>query len=491
MNKDGNKNKISLGLKDFKISKNKYSGTLNKAINLESIKKSKYTSPNKKTIINKKRTVKINSYSSSNDNRKEPNYVGLKMKNVKNYKFKINLKTSNIYNNSRLKNNININSISKGKLDKLNISKNNNKNGINIHCSFFLNDLSTKYNRNLYLFNRTSDSLNKANSQNKNNSTNKKSNSLNKENNKIKINKNLKNKICNNHINNIRLINIVNKNKPKDIRQYYSINTLTTPYNIYNTQTSHSRTYTSKNKISPVSNKTSKEKQNFNHKLDKLKHVKNQKLLKKSKFVFESTNNSSSKNMIKNNYKTRMKPLNQNINSRNIRYNNSNITNYNQINNNNKSTLVNIKHINNKIMNFIDLNNKIKKFSPKKGSFEKYNTMNHSPNNALDKKIFFNLNISKIIQENNLIKEKNDNLSMQINDMTKEFENMKKENLIIKKELKEKSKMIKDMKLTIDIFNQELNKLQILSKKMNENNNNNQNNNRSYNIYKNIKDKKI
>ena len=49
---------------------------------------------------------------------------------------------------------------------------------------------------------------------------------------------------------------------------------------------------------------------------------------------------------------------------------------------------------------------------------------------------------------------------------------MKKENIIIKKELKEKSKMIKDMKLTIDIFNQELSKLQKLSKKIDENNNN-------------------
>ena len=70
---------------------------------------------------------------------------------------------------------------------------------------------------------------------------------------------------------------------------------------------------------------------------------------------------------------------------------------------------------------------------------------------------------------------------------------MKKENIIIKKELQEKSKMIKDMKLTIDIFNQELNKLQILSKKINENNNSNNNNNHiiSGNVYKNAKDKKI
>ena len=168
--------------------------------------------------------------------------------------------------------------------------------------------------------------------------------------------------------------------------------------------------------------------------------------------------------------------------------------------NNNKSTIVNIKHVNNKIMNYIQFNNKSKKISSKKKSFEKYNTVNPSPKNAFDKKNFFTfLNVSRIIYENNKMKEKNENLSIQINDMTKEFENMKKENIIIKKELQEKSKMIKDMKLTIDIFNQELNKLQILTKKKNENNNNNSNsnNNLKNNIhikgitYKKERDKKV
>jgi hypothetical protein len=119
---------------------------------------------------------------------------------------------------------------------------------------------------------------------------------------------------------------------------------------------------------------------------------------------------------------------------------------------------------NNKTYNEDISYNKIKNISQKKKNNEKYNTVAHSPTNVLNKKIFFNfLNISKMIYENNKIKEKNNNLSSQINDMTKEFENMKKENIIIKKELQEKSKMIKDMKLTIDIFNQELNKLQRLS----------------------------
>ena len=78
--------------------------------------------------------------------------------------------------------------------------------------------------------------------------------------------------------------------------------------------------------------------------------------------------------------------------------------------------------------------------------------------------------------------------------MTKEFENIKKENIIIKKELQEKSKMIKDMKLTIDIFNQELNKLHNLAKRVDENDNNLKNNNFKNigtNIYQNLKDKKV
>ena len=332
MNKDGNKNKISLGIKDNKISKNKLSGILNKAYNLESIKKSKYNSPNKKPIMNKKRTIKINSYSSSHENKKEPNIIGLKSKNEKKYQFKINFKNNNIFNSSHLKHNTCVSSISKGKINKKNISKNNNKKGINSNYSFFVNDLTKKYNRNLHLFNGTSDSLNKTNSLNKNNSTNKKLNSL-KKININNINKHLNNKINSAHINNIRRINLANKKKPKDIKQYYSIHTLSTPYNIYNTNTSHSITNTSKNKISSLSNKTSKEKQNFNHKLDKMKHMKNSKLIKKSKFLFESTNNSNSKNKTKNNNNHRVKQLNQKINSRNIRYNNSNITNYNQLNN--------------------------------------------------------------------------------------------------------------------------------------------------------------
>ena len=181
--------------------------------------------------------------------------------------------------------------------------------------------------------------------------------------------------------------------------------------------------------------------------------------------------------MLKKNKNTKAKKPNQKINSRNIRYNNQNFTNMPQMNNN-ISTIANNKYINNKGMNYIEFFKKNKKTVTKKSSLEKSNTANFSPNKKIEKKDYLNItDISKIIDENNKIKERNENLSMQIIDMAKEFANMKKENIIIKKELQEKTKMIKDMKLTIDIFNQELNKLQNLSKRANKDNNTIQNHN--------------
>jgi hypothetical protein len=173
---------------------------------------------------------------------------------------------------------------------------------------------------------------------------------------------------------------------------------------------------------------------------------------------------------------------NNKINSRNnnnrrlnISINNFQYLNNNNINSNNRSTIINLKHINSNIMNCIRLNNKTKNIEilgnksrdalKEKKSFDKYYTVAQSPNSDSNKKLFLNfLNISKMIDENKKIKEKNDSLSSQINVMSKEFDNMKKENMNIKRELKEKTKMIKDIKLTIDIFNQELKKLQKLSK---------------------------
>ena len=63
--------------------------------------------------------------------------------------------------------------------------------------------------------------------------------------------------------------------------------------------------------------------------------------------------------------------------------------------------------------------------------------------------------------------------------MKKEFEQIKKDNNEIKEELKEKTKYLKDIKLTMDIFSQELLKLQNLYKEndINKNINSNENSN--------------
>ena len=66
----------------------------------------------------------------------------------------------------------------------------------------------------------------------------------------------------------------------------------------------------------------------------------------------------------------------------------------------------------------------------------------------------------EIIYENQQIKEKNEELLEKFDNIKKEFEQMKKDNREIKEELKEKTKYLKDMKLTMDIFSQELLKMQ-------------------------------
>ena len=74
----------------------------------------------------------------------------------------------------------------------------------------------------------------------------------------------------------------------------------------------------------------------------------------------------------------------------------------------------------------------------------------------------------EILYENKQIKQKNEELVKQFENMKTEFEQMKKDNKDIKEELKEKTKYLKDIKLTMDIFSQELLKLQNIYKE-NEN----------------------
>ena len=165
MNKEIDKNKLSIAAKDTNNSK----VVINKQNNLENIKKSKYGSPNKKYTIFTKRIIRINSFSSSHNNK---NYsLGAKALKKKYLNSRLNMenKKSNI-NNLFHKNNKCSSSISKGKKNNINtskISKNNSKNAINNERSPFQKDLTKKYKRNSNIFNISLDSLNKTKLANK------------------------------------------------------------------------------------------------------------------------------------------------------------------------------------------------------------------------------------------------------------------------------------------------------------------------------------
>ncbi len=89
---------------------------------------------------------------------------------------------------------------------------------------------------------------------------------------------------------------------------------------------------------------------------------------------------------------------------------------------------------------------------------------NRKKNELFEDNIFTQDSLLGIIYENKQIKQKNEELSRQFENIKKEFEQMKRDNKVIKEELKEKSKYIKDIKLTMDIFSQQLSKLQNLCK---------------------------
>ena len=87
-------------------------------------------------------------------------------------------------------------------------------------------------------------------------------------------------------------------------------------------------------------------------------------------------------------------------------------------------------------------------------------TYNNKYNLLEDNNIINQESLLGIIYENKQIKEKNKELSQQFENLKNEFEKMKKDHKDIKEELKEKTKYLKDIKLTMDVFSQELLKLQ-------------------------------
>ena len=82
----------------------------------------------------------------------------------------------------------------------------------------------------------------------------------------------------------------------------------------------------------------------------------------------------------------------------------------------------------------------------------------------------FNDGKIKLLCENVKLKKKNEELISRINFISKEFNEIKKDNNDIREELKEKNNTLKNIKLTMDIFNQELMRLQNQMKINNINN---------------------
>ena len=203
-----------------------------------------------------------------------------------------------------------------------------------------------------------------------------------------------------------------------------------------------------------------------------------------------STKSKKSKSKSKynnNNDKNRIKYLNLNFknfcnkttkNSATKKKNRNNL----ELNSNNKLELSTEKNNNNnELLSEFELlysclNKKKSDKYRSKSHKKKNNTLNKKNkkyNLLLDKNILNNDSLLGIIYENKKIKQKNEELSKQFEHIKKEFEIIKKDNQDIKEELKEKTKYLKDIKLTMDIFSQELLKLQNLTK---ENDNNIENN---------------
>ena len=298
-------------------------------------------------------------------------------------------------------------------------------------------------------------------------------------NNKIKINQGVsENNISNNVVNEKKNIPL---KKKVNMKKYYSNNTLITPFNKNKLLLSDNN-----NHINPSLNC-----ETYREKNDKIKNVKvilkDKKLNKKESKIEECNRKNMHKKFynIGNNQKIENCEyvtsivINNNPyskNSRNKSCNNNSEVKYCNININGKiSSTVNKNNnkSNNKLNNNIQLSNKgankilINRKIKANNSNDKRINVLHTPDVHDNRKTSFNFqnynDMKKILHQNYKIKEGNNYLSDQINNMTREFENMKKENLDIRKELQEKSEMIKDMKLTIDIFSRELSKLQTIS----------------------------
>ena len=274
--------------------------------------------------------------------------------------------------------------------------------------------------------------------------------------------------------NEFNYLNNKDKEKEKDKDKYHFRNNNYTSKNLlFLTRPNiNSKKFLEKNKISISKNIKHQHQQALNEKFFN-SNIKAENNFQKSKKLFKNVNTTKNSEE-KNDYKLNM----------------------NRISNDKSTNITNLLELstdeqNKKFLNEFELlYNCLKKRNDtyNKGQRNKSGNKN---NNIKFKKNKYNLlededSLLGIIYENKQIKQKNEELSKQVENIKKEVEQMKKDNMDIKEELKEKTKSLKDIKLSMDIFSQELLKLQTLYKEKENDRTAN-----SYNISLNLKENDI
>ena len=265
-----------------------------------------------------------------------------------------------------------------------------------------------------------------------------------------------------------------NKDKDKEKDKYHFRNNNYTSKNLlFLTRPNiNSKKFLEKNKISISKNIKHQHQQALNEKFFN-SNIKAENNFQKSKKLFKNVNTTKNSEE-KNDYKLNMNRISNDKST--------NITNLLELSTDEQSK---------KFLNEFELlYNCLKKRNDtyNKGQRNKSGSKN---NNIKFKKNKYNLlededSLLGIIYENKQIKQKNEELSKQVENIKKEVEQMKKDNMDIKEELKEKTKSLKDIKLSMDIFSQELLKLQTLYKEKENDRTAN-----SYNISLNLKENDI
>lgn len=169
MIKDIKNQRMCVKIKNNPNQKNKFSTNSTRGNIFSHGEPEELKSPSKKAKLLGKRNNKTNSCSSSIQNKTEIITTRLKEKKdiSKNKEYNIENKKLNNYLHRTKYISKSKHSLSKNtNNNNLNISKNNSKKLINYHYSFFINESSNKYKRNLASFNN-SDSFNNLNLNNK------------------------------------------------------------------------------------------------------------------------------------------------------------------------------------------------------------------------------------------------------------------------------------------------------------------------------------